>query len=217
MGLIAERGIEAVIFDMDGTLLDSTESVERCWDQLAAAMGIDRASAPFAHGVPSIPTIRKCLPDATDSEVLEWNRLHLRLEVEDAGGSTAIPGVFELIAALEARSIPWGIATSCQRDLGEARHAAAGIPRPEVFVFAEDYAKGKPAPDAFLKAAEGLGVDPRRTVVVEDAPAGIQGGIDAGAFVCAVTSTHHADELTHAHAVLSGLHELQHFLLGDRE
>lgn len=214
MGLLADLDVRAVIFDMDGTLLDSTESVERCWDRLAEAMGIDRASAPFHHGVPSIPTIRACLPEATDDEVLAWNRVHLELEVEDAGASTAIPGVFELLAALDAAGVPWGIATSCQRDLGEARHAAAGLPRPEVFVFAEDYQRGKPAPDAFLKAAELLGVDAARTVVVEDAPAGVNGGVEAGAYVCAVTSTHARPDLAAAHAVLGSLDELRTLLLG---
>ena len=214
MGLIDERGIEAVIFDMDGTLLDSTDSVERCWDRLAEAMGINRATAPFKHGVPSIPTIAACLPRASEAEVLEWNAIHLRLETEDADGCSPIDGVFELIEALDEAGIPWAIATSCQRQLGEARHAAAGIPRPDVFVFNEDYQRGKPAPDAFLRAAELLGVDPARTVVVEDAPAGVRGGIDAGAYVIAVMHTHPADELGAAHAIVDGLPALHELLLG---
>lgn len=214
MSLLADRNIQAVIFDMDGTLLDSTQSVERCWDRLAEAMGVDRATAPFKHGIPSIPTIRATLPNATDEEVLAWNRVHLALEVEDAGASTAIPGVFELLAALDAAGVPWGIATSCQRELGEARHAAAGIPRPEVFVFAEDYPRGKPAPDAFLAAAERLGVDPVRAIVVEDAPAGVRGGVDAGSYVCAVTSTHARTDLSEAHVVVDSLTELRVLILG---
>ena len=214
MSLLAERNIQAVIFDMDGTLLDSTQSVERCWDRLAEAMGVDRATAPFKHGIPSIPTIRATLPDATEDEVLAWNRVHLALEVEDASASTAIPGVFELLAALDATGVPWGIATSCQRELGNARHAAAALPRPDVFVFAEDYLRGKPAPDAFLAAAAQLGVDPACTIVVEDAPAGVRGGVDAGAYVCAVTSTHPRGELGEAHVVVDSLTELRLLLLG---
>ena len=169
MGLIAERSIRAVIFDMDGTLLDSTGSVERCWDKLAEALGVDRARAPFAHGVPSIPTIAACRPDLSADDVIEWNRFHMRLEVEDTKGIVPIDGVFDLIAALEAANVPWAIATSCQGELAEARHAAAGIPRPKVFVVAEMYDRGKPAPDPFLTAAELLGVDASTTVVVEDA------------------------------------------------
>lgn len=199
---------------MDGTLLDSIESIERCWDRLAEAMGIDRATAPFRHGVPSIPNIRAALPSATDDEVLAWNRFHLALEVEDADASTPIDGVFELIAALESAHMPWAIATGCQRDLGLARHAAAGIPEPEIFVFAEDYERGKPAPDAFLTAAALLGVDPVRTIVVEDAPAGVRGGVDAGASVVAVTFTHPREQLGEAHVVVDSLDELRELLLG---
>lgn len=214
MGLLADRDFQAVIFDMDGTLLDSTESVERCWDRLAEAMGVDRATAPFRHGVPSMDTIRATLPSASDDEVRAWNRVHLQYEIDDAGGSSAIAGVFHLIDALEAAGVPWAIATSCQRALGEARHAAAGIPRPGIFVCAEDYDRGKPAPDAFLRAAELLGVDAARTVVVEDAPAGVRAGLAADAYVCAVTSTHARDELGMAHTIVDSLAELRRLLLG---
>ena len=214
MGLITERNISAVIFDMDGTLLDSNDSVERCWDKLAAALGVDRATAPFAHGVPSIPTIAAVRPDLSHEDVLEWNRFHMRLEVEDTDGIVPIDGVFELLAALDAANVPWAIATSCQRELAEARHAAAGLPRPDVFVVAEMYERGKPSPDPFLKAAEMLGVDPRNTVVVEDAPPGVRGGVDSGAVVCAVVTTHEAADLTEAHYLTPTLHDLQRLLLG---
>lgn len=199
---------------MDGTLLDSTLSVERCWDKLAVALGVDRASAPFAHGVPSIPTIAACRPDLSPSEVLEWNRFHMRLEVEDTDGIAPIPGVFELLTALDAAGVPWGIATSCQAELAEVRHAAAGLPRPDVFVVAEMYEQGKPAPDPFLKAAELLGVDPRSTIVVEDAEAGVRAGLTAGATVCAVLTTHDATELRDAHFITPTLPDLQELLLG---
>ena len=214
MALIADRGIQAVIFDMDGTLLDSTASVERCWDRMAELMGIDRATAPFRHGVPSISTIRECLPEAPEAELLEWNRVQGAMELEDAGATVPLPGVFALLEAIEAAGIPWAIATSCERDLGAARHAAAGLPRPAAFVCFEDYERGKPAPDAFLHAADALGVDAHRTVIVEDAPAGVRGGVDAGGFVVAVTHTHEAAELGEAHAVVGSLDELRALLLG---
>lgn len=213
MGLVSERGISAVIFDMDGTLLDSTASVERCWDELAVALGVDRSTAPFQHGVPSIPTIAACRPDLDPAQVLEWNRFHLQLEIDDTEGIVPIDGALGLLAALDAAGIPWAIATSCQSALAEVRRAAAGIPRPEVFVVAEMYECGKPAPDPFLKAAEMLGVDPATTVVVEDAPSGIRSGLAAGAFVCAVVSTHPAAELQDAHAITPTLPELQRLLL----
>ena len=214
MGLLAERALQGVIFDMDGTLLDSTASVERCWDKICQRIGIARSDAVFHHGVPSIPTLRKALPDATDDEIIEWNRVHMRLEIEDTEGIAPIPGVFELIAALEHAGVPWAIATSCQRELAEVRHAAAGLPRPEVFVVAEDYARGKPAPDPFLTAAERLGLDATRTVVVEDAIAGIRSGLAAGAVVVGVLTTHVAADLGEAHYLAPSLDELRVLLLG---
>lgn len=214
MGLITEHGTEAVIFDMDGTLLDSNASVERCWDKLAVALGVDRATAPFAHGVPSLATIAACRPDLSEEEVREWNRFHMRLEIEDCDGIVPIDGVFELLAALDHRGVPWAIATSCQGELAEVRHAAAGLPRPDVFVVAEMYERGKPSPDPFLKAAELLGVDITRTVVVEDAPPGVRAGISAGALVCAVVTTHTAEELAEAHVITPTLPELRQRLLG---
>lgn len=214
MGVISERNVSAVIFDMDGTLLDSNASVERCWDKLAIALGIDRATAPFAHGVPSLATIAACRPDLTEAEVRDWNQFHMQLEIDDCDGIVPLPGVFELLAALDERDIPWGIATSCQGALANVRHAAAGLPRPEVFVVAEMYERGKPSPDPFLKAAELLDVDIRTSIVVEDAPPGVRAGIAAGATVCAVVTTHEASELTDAHFITPSLSDLQALLLG---
>lgn len=213
MGLVQERGIAAVIFDMDGTLLDSTASVERCWDKLAEALGVDRASASFAHGVPSLATIAAVRPDLSEAEVREWNCFHMRLEVEDTHGIAPIPGVFELLTSLDDAGVPWAIATSCQGELAEVRHAAAGLPRPDVFVVAEMYERGKPAPDPFLVAAGELGVDPTATIVVEDAPAGVRAGVLAGATVIGVLTTHTADDLHEAHAIAPSLAALRELLL----
>ena len=214
MGLIAEQGIAAVVFDLDGTLIDSHASVERSWQTLAEAMGIDYAAAPFQHGVPAIANIRAVAPHLDDAAVTHWYQEHLRMETEDTHGVVALAGALELLAALDAAAVPWGIATGCGHGLGEARQGAAGIPRPEVFVMFGDYTMGKPHPDPFLLAAERLGVPAGRTVVVEDAPSGVAAGLAAGAVVVAVTETHDPAELVGAHHVVASLHELRALLFG---
>ncbi len=214
MGLIDERGMAAVIFDMDGTLIDSHASVERAWQRLAAAMEIDYATAPFQHGVPSINNIRAIAPGIPEADALAWNRIHLQMEIEDTEGVVALDGALPLLRALESAQIPWAIATGCQYGLGEARQQAAGIPRPEVFVMFGDYAVGKPAPEPFLVAAQKLGVPPSATVVVEDAPSGVAAGLAAGALVVAVAETHDRSELGAAHFIVEDLHQLLDLLLG---
>ncbi len=214
MGLIDERAIQAVIFDLDGTLIDSHASVERSWQRLATAMGIDYDSAPFVHGVPSITNIRSIAPGISDADALSWNRLHLQMETEDTEGVVALEGALPLLRALDSAHVPWAIATGCQYGLGEARQGAAGLPRPGVFVMFGDYTIGKPAPDPFLVAAQKLGVDATRVVVVEDAPSGVTSGVAAGALVIAVAETHDRSELTHAHYIVDDLHELLDLLLG---
>lgn len=214
MGLIDERGIEAVIFDLDGTLIDSHTSIERSWERLAKAMEIDYATAPFVHGVPSISNIRAIAPGISDADALAWNRIHLQMEIDDTDGVIALEGALPLLRALDSAHVPWAIATGCQYGLGEARQGAAGLPRPDVFVMFGDYTVGKPAPDPFLVAAAHLGVDVTRTVVVEDAPSGVTSGLAAGALVVAVAETHDRSELAHAHFVVDDLHELLDLLLG---
>ena len=214
MGLIDERGIRAVIFDLDGTLIDSHASVERSWKRLANAMEIEYATAPFVHGVPSLSNIRSIAPGISDVDALAWNRIHLQMEIDDTEGVVALEGALPLLRALESAHVPWAIATGCQYGLGEARQGAAGLPRPEVFVMFGDYTVGKPAPDPFLVAAERLGVDPAMTIVVEDAPSGVTAGLAAGALVVAVAETHDRSELAAAHFIVDDLHELLDLLLG---
>ena len=214
MALIAERGIQAVVFDLDGTLIDSHASVERSWERLAEAMGIDYAAAPFTHGVPALANIHAVLPGVDEQTAAHWFDVHWRMECEDTEGVVALPGAHDLLTALDEAQVPWGIATGCSHGLGEARQAAAGIARPEVFVMFGDYTQGKPHPEPFLLAAERLGVSANAVVVVEDAPSGVAAGVAAGAFVVAVSETHSREELRAAHVVVADLHELRTLLLG---
>jgi mannitol-1-/sugar-/sorbitol-6-phosphatase len=175
----------AILFDLDGVLIDSTPSVERVWNRWASEHNLDsRAVVAHAHGRPSLSTVRRFLPNINSE--LE-NREVERREIEDAKGIIVLPGATELLASLPPDR--WTIATSCTRLLAEARLRAAGLPIPQCMVTATDVTRGKPDPQPFLEAAAKLGFPASDCVVCEDVPAGVLAGKAALARVVAVRST----------------------------
>lgn len=187
---------DALLFDMDGVLIDSTPAVARVWRKWAIAHGFDAVEVVRkAHGRPSMTTVREYLPGC-DHDV--ENKKIERSEIEDLEGVIALPGAIELLKSLPANR--WAIVTSCTRALAEVRLRAAQLPRPACFVTADDIKNGKPAPDPYLKAAEKLGFAARECIVVEDAPAGARSGKAAGARVIAFCTTMAESELREAGA-----------------
>lgn len=199
-----ERTFDAVIFDNDGTLVDSSASVERSWVRWAREHGIDPERLRGSHGLPAAAIIEKVGSHLDARDAL--TRIE-ELEVADVTGIVALPGVLEAISVLSGAKppAPFAIATSATRALAEVRLAAAGIDVPAGFVTVDDVERGKPHPDPFLLAAERLGVDPARALVCEDAPSGIAAARAAGCAVLAVTTTAPADELTGADLVVESL------------
>ncbi|WP_328497490.1 HAD family hydrolase [Streptomyces sp. NBC_00414] len=184
---------DALLFDNDGTLVLSLESVYRCWSRWAAEYGItpEEFARVELHGRPAAEIAADLLPAARVPEAVV--RIE-QLEVEDvAGGVRLLPGTKALLDSLPADR--WAVVTSATRRLGEARLAEVGI-RPKNLIAADDITRGKPDPEPFLLAARRLGVDPARCVVFEDAPAGLQSGRAAGMTTVALTTTHRAAELT---------------------
>jgi mannitol-1-/sugar-/sorbitol-6-phosphatase len=176
---------EALLFDMDGVLINSIPAVERVWSRWAAGRGFNvHEVLRHAHGRPSIATLRDLLPDA-DHEA--ENRIIEQAEIDDVADIVPLPGVRELLAALP--NDRWAIVTSCTRPLAEVRIRAAGLPKPGLFITANDITHGKPNAEPYLKGAAGLGFPPERCIVVEDALAGIASGKNAGARVIAFTTT----------------------------
>ena len=175
---------DAVLFDMDGTLVDSTAAVTASWTGFATEHGLDPAEVLAAvHGVRASDSIARYLPA---EQVAAATRKLLDRELELLDGVVEIPGAVALLRALPEAGIPVAIVTSAPRDLAVARLGAGGIPIPAVLVAAEDIEHGKPAPDCYLAAASRLGVDPTRCVVFEDADAGLRAGLAAGARVVVV-------------------------------
>ena len=186
----------ALLFDLDGVLVDSTPAVARVWNAWAAQHGFNGDEVvKRAHGRPSLTTIRELLPDG-DHE--KENREVERREIEDVSDVVALPGASQLLRNLPPSA--WTIVTSCTRKLAHVRIAAAGLPTPRVLITSSDIKRGKPDPEPYLKGAEVLQVPPEECVVVEDAPAGIRSGKAAGARVLALRTTTEDTELLTAGA-----------------
>jgi len=175
----------AVLFDLDGVLIDSTPAVTRVWHRWAVEHGFDpEAVVHLAHGRPSRITIGELLPNA---DINRENREVERREIEDLEGVVLLPGAGELLNSLPPER--WTIATSCTRALAEVRLRAAGLAIPKAMITATDVKIGKPDPEPYLKAAAKLGFAAADCIVVEDAPAGVRAGKAAGARVIAFLTT----------------------------
>jgi sugar-phosphatase len=160
--------VTALLFDSDGVLVDSDESVRRAWIRWAEHYGLDpEAVHPEVHGRRAADSVAAMLPAELHTEAI--HRIN-RYELEDVDAVTAVAGARELAASLP--SDRWAVVTSGTAALSAARLAAAGISRPAVLVTADDITAGKPAPDGYLAAAVALGRDPGECVVLEDAVSG---------------------------------------------
>ena len=186
----------ALLFDLDGVLIDSTPAVARVWSRWAVEHGFDPTEVVArAHGRPSLTTVRELLPHADHQAE---NREVERREIADLAGVVPLPGAMELLASLPADR--WTIVTSCTRALAVVRIKAAGLPLPEKMITSNDIVQGKPYPDPYLKGAAVLGFPAADCIVLEDAPAGIRAGKAAGAKVLALRTTAPDSELLEAGA-----------------
>jgi len=177
------------LFDLDGTLVDSLPAVERAWSQWGARHCIAAEEIlAFIHGKQAITSLRHFMAGQPEAAIqAEFVALE-QSEAADTDGVQALPGARALLNTLNELQIPWAIVTSGSVPVAHARHKAAGLPQPAVFITAEQVAKGKPEPDPYLLGAEKLGLAATACVVVEDAPAGILSGLNAGCAVIAVNA-----------------------------
>lgn len=193
--------VQGILFDIDGTLVDSTAAVERSWRAWAREYRVDPDEV-----------VRVCHGRRTEDIVAQFvspkhqtvaAARELALELADLNGVVALPGSRQALTALPPER--WAAVTSGERSLMTARLEAAGLPVPQTLIGAEDVSAGKPNPEGYLKAAAALGFEARHCLVVEDSPAGIGAGRAACARILAVTTSHDPAELAGADVMVPDL------------
>ena len=196
------------LFDLDGTLINSQDSVVHSWVTMANEAGIPLEALAGHHGIPAEQTLRKILVGREEAEIQRWVRRVTELEIEDVDGTNAVPGALELLAELNDRKIPWTIVTSCTTDLAIARTRAAKIPMPANSVTFDQVSRGKPFPEPFILGADRLGLQTDICWAIEDAPGGVTSAKEAGCIFAGVLTTHTREELPHADHHLEHLNQL---------
>lgn len=195
---------KAILFDLDGTLVDSTSFIERLWQNWGIKHGVaPQRMSDVMHGrrageIIGIVAPHLSIPD--EQYALETDEISMMADMK------TITGAKELLSALQPNQ--WAIVTSGSMRVASARLNYAQLPTPHVFITADDVKAGKPSPDAYLLAARRLHIKPEDCVVVEDAPAGIEAGKSAGMKVIGVASSHAKQELLQADVVVQNLADI---------
>ena len=173
---------------MDGVLISSIGSVERCWRRWAKIYDVpDAENYDVPHGRRAIDIVKLLRPDIDPNEGL---RVIEDMEIEDTADLRVLPGVKDLLQRLPPER--WAIVTSCTHRLLLGRLKAAGLPVPERIISGDMVERGKPDPEPYRRGAELLGFGVKDCVVVEDAPSGVGAGVAAGCRVLGVLGTHSA-------------------------
>jgi sugar-phosphatase len=184
------RTFDAVLFDMDGTLVDSTRSVNAVWTRWAERVGVPaRTVLAYCHGRPARSTIEHLTPHLDIDAECDWV---LAAELIEPTPLTPIAGAAEFLSRID---VPWAVVTSADTILARRRLARAGLPVPEVLVGIDRVAQGKPEPDGYLAAAAMLAVRIDECLVFEDTPVGVSAARRAGMSVIGLATTHRAGAL----------------------
>jgi sugar-phosphatase len=195
---------KGLLFDMDGVLISSIGSVERCWKRWCAIYGVpDAADFQVPHGIRAMDIMRMLKPEWDEAEVADGLRVIEDMEIEDTGDLKVLPGAKALLEQLPVER--WAIVTSATKRLLLERLKAAGLPVPERLISGDMVERGKPDPEPYRRGAELLGLRPEDCVVVEDAPSGVGAGVAAGSRVLGVLGTHELGELGKATWVVKSL------------
>lgn len=178
---LAEHRFDAILFDLDGTLIDSTAAVRRAWARWASEERVDPALLPGLAGRPAKEIVAELVaPHRAPAALERYTRIAERL----MEGVTVLAGSYDALATTDGRM---AIVTSSSRTVAQARMAASGLTEPPVMVTAEDVTRGKPEPEPYLRGAERLGAEPARCLAVEDSAAGVASARAAGCVTLGVS------------------------------
>lgn len=205
MTLTRNLRCQAILFDLDGVLVNSAECVERTWRKWAARHDLDPEKVlAFAHGRRTIETVQLVAPElSAEAELAE-------LEASEAmttEGVYPVDGARDLLESLPSER--WAIVTSGVRAVAEFRLRYTGLPIPPVMICADEISRGKPDPEGYLKAAAKLGQSPAACVVIEDAPPGIEAAHNARMRAVGIAGTYSVGELAAADAVALTLADIR--------
>jgi len=194
----------AILFDLDGVLVDSAERVEKTWRAWAARHRLDpELVIAAAHGRRTVETVALVAPELSADVELR------ALEVSEATNSD---GIYEIAGARDLLHLlppsRWAIVTSGTRAVAAFRIRHTGLPAPAIMISAEEISRGKPDPEGYLAAAARLGFSPADCVVIEDAPPGIEAAKAAGMRAIAIATTYPAEQLGAADLVVAQLANL---------
>lgn len=188
---------EGLLFDMDGVLVSSIGSVNRCWRAWCERNDVpDPESFEVPHGTRAIDIVRLLKPGWNETQVAAGLQEIEDIEIADVADLKILPGVKTLLEALPPDR--WAIVTSATRRLLVERLRAVDLPVPERLISGEMVLRGKPDPEPYRRGAELLGFAPEQCLVVEDAPSGVGAGLAAGSRVLALLTTHSAEQLADA-------------------
>lgn len=180
---------KGILFDLDGTLVNSLSSVERCYLKFADRHQLDHTYLlNNIHGRKAIDNIKFFLPNKSD-EYIEQEFLWLeQLEAKDIAEVDEISGASNFLQQLSALNIPWGIVTSGTKPVAQARYSKLNLPKPPIFITGEMVAKTKPAPDGYLQGVKALGLEAEQCIVFEDSVAGIESAYNANCQIVGIDS-----------------------------
>jgi sugar-phosphatase len=194
----------AILFDLDGVLVNSAERVEKTWREWAAGHRLDPEHViAMAHGRRTIETVRLVAPELSiDAELRDLEES----EATNSDGVYEIAGARELLHLLPVSQ--WAVVTSGIRSVAEFRLRYTRLPLPAVMICADEITRGKPDPEGYLTAAARLGFSAAECIVIEDAPAGIESAQAAGMRTIAIATTYRPERLRGADAVVARLADL---------